>query len=267
MARAISVLGMHRSGTSTVTALMGVLGVQLGPGDQLGPPSFDNPKGFFEYNPFVHVNETLLQRAKASWHQLPDPMPDWASAQFEDLYPSVLNCVRDHFPGAAIWAFKDPRCCVTLPLWRRALPDLKEAVLVIRNPIEVADSLASRNGIPFEKSISLWLKYVSASLRNSQGMRRHVVFYTDFLDQLEEEVGHLRSFLELPELTTAQWQAAKDFVVKDLRHHHRSREELDRRPDIPQEVGHLFRGLRAYANLSRKGGVQPEALDHLLDPA
>ena len=46
--RAIIVLGMHRSGTSALAGVLGLLGARL-PARQL-PANFANPKGYFEPN-------------------------------------------------------------------------------------------------------------------------------------------------------------------------------------------------------------------------
>ena len=54
----VVVLGMHRSGTSAITRGLEVLGVNLG--DNLYPAAIDNPKGFWEDNDFLGINEELL---------------------------------------------------------------------------------------------------------------------------------------------------------------------------------------------------------------
>lgn len=42
----VCVIGMHRSGTSLVTRILNLLGVDLGPAEQLmAPYAVDNPKG------------------------------------------------------------------------------------------------------------------------------------------------------------------------------------------------------------------------------
>ena len=57
----VPVLGMHRSGTSMLTHMLSLLGVELG--EPLQPPSFDNPKGFWENRFFQALNIKILQLA------------------------------------------------------------------------------------------------------------------------------------------------------------------------------------------------------------
>ena len=56
-------LGMHRSGTSVATRLMNLLGIDLGAEEHLLGPRPDNPKGFWEYEPIVDLNEEILATA------------------------------------------------------------------------------------------------------------------------------------------------------------------------------------------------------------
>src|SRR5262245_57953734 len=56
----ICVLGMHRSGTSVAARLMNLLGIDLGVEEHLLGPQPDNPKGFWEYQPILALNEELL---------------------------------------------------------------------------------------------------------------------------------------------------------------------------------------------------------------
>ena len=63
---------MHRSGTSTLTRALPVLGVDIG---QLHLARLDNPRGFFEHPQFVEINERLLQALGGDWKShTPFPM-------------------------------------------------------------------------------------------------------------------------------------------------------------------------------------------------
>lgn len=264
MGRAIAILGMHRSGTSAVSGLLNTLGVYLGSGDLLGGAGSDNPKGFFEFNPFLEINETLLQRVNSSWNNLPSPMPDWAGdPAFADLREEAARRARQYFTDVPLWAFKDPRTCVTLPFWRAAVPAISDALLVLRHPLEVADSLASRNAMPREQSMALWFTHVVASIRGSAGLRRHILFYEDLLEDLAGEVGRLIAFTGLSFPDGARWQAVKDLVTQDLRHHRRTKMEIEGRSDLPEQAIKLFRDVREYVDLARKGDAGAASLDRL----
>ena len=56
----LCILGMHRSGTSMVSYILHLCGLDLGPPDQLMPPTEANPLGYWEHTGFVEVNDALL---------------------------------------------------------------------------------------------------------------------------------------------------------------------------------------------------------------
>ena len=62
------VLGMHRSGTSTITRSLKILGVELG--DNLMPPLENNPKGFWEDLDINYFNIKVLRFLEKDWHHL-----------------------------------------------------------------------------------------------------------------------------------------------------------------------------------------------------
>ncbi|MEX0585828.1 MAG: hypothetical protein WD176_04250, partial [Pirellulales bacterium] len=76
--RIICVLGMHRSGTSLVTRLLNLLGVDLGVSAALRPADRFNPTGYWEHQAFIDINDELLRRLGGSWRQIPRLLsPGW----------------------------------------------------------------------------------------------------------------------------------------------------------------------------------------------
>src|SRR5436305_8801658 len=67
---AILVLGMHRSGTSALTWLLGQLGAAL-PNDAIAATG-DNARGYWESQALVKADDQLLRVARSSWF---DPRP------------------------------------------------------------------------------------------------------------------------------------------------------------------------------------------------
>ena len=67
---AILVLGMHRSGTSALTWLLGRLGAAL-PSDAIAA-SGDNARGYWESQALVKADDQLLRVLRSSWF---DPRP------------------------------------------------------------------------------------------------------------------------------------------------------------------------------------------------
>ncbi len=75
----IAIVGMHRSGTSMLTRMLHLAGLELGPVDKLMGPAFDNPDGFWENLEFVHINELLLHHFGGSWSSPPAWPVGWTT--------------------------------------------------------------------------------------------------------------------------------------------------------------------------------------------
>jgi len=67
----VCVLGMHRSGTSLITALLQSLGAHLGPPEHMMKPQPDNPRGFYEHQLLNDIDEEILARLGGSWSEPP----------------------------------------------------------------------------------------------------------------------------------------------------------------------------------------------------
>ena len=162
--RIVCVLGMHRSGTSLLTRLLNLLGVDLGPEEHLMAPNEYNSKGYWEHQPLTDLNDELLLRLGGSWHEPPIFFPGWESAPtLSDLRQRARALIREDFAAAELWGWKDPRMCLTLPFWQRLLPAM-EYVICFRNPVDVARPLHHRDGCSFEKGVHLWLMHVKSAL-------------------------------------------------------------------------------------------------------
>src|SRR5262245_51591182 len=99
--RIVCVLGMHRTGTSVVARLMNLLGIDLGAEEHLLGPQPDNPKGFWEYQPILDLNEEILGRLGGNWHEPPPLPPGWeTAAEFADLRQRARDLVARTFASA-----------------------------------------------------------------------------------------------------------------------------------------------------------------------
>lgn len=60
-------LGMHRSGTSALTRCLNLLGLSVGPEDDLIPASEENVKGFWENVELKKLNDNILEAFDGEW--------------------------------------------------------------------------------------------------------------------------------------------------------------------------------------------------------
>lgn len=148
--RVLLILGMHRSGTSATARVANLLGAELG--SDLVPPGQDNPEGFWEHAEVVAINEDLLRGLGRTWYDMRN-MPDgWReAAPATSALQRIRNLIRRDFGGCGLCAVKDPRLCLTAPLWIDAFEAAGFEVaclVVVRDPWEVAESLHRRNDWP-----------------------------------------------------------------------------------------------------------------------
>jgi len=162
MSGRIVVLGMHRSGTSCVGELLAAMGAYFGPAEMGTGGNVENPHGLFERRDLRRLCHFFLQQARAEWWATsrfsPDRLPAETGAQVAGMLTPMLADLDAHGP----WFIKEPRLCILLPMLRAQLGPVV-AVCVWRDPLEVAQSLHTRDAMPIDFGIALWERYVRAS--------------------------------------------------------------------------------------------------------
>ena len=178
--KGVVVLGMHRSGTSALTRVVHLLGAAVpAPGDLL--TDYDNPDGHWESRALVAMNDRVLDLFGRSWDFPPRLPAGWErSARAEALLPELGTAFAASFPQTP-WIWKDPRTCLTFPLWRRALGDDLCVLLVCRGASAVARSIHRRDRIPRLYAAGLWLRYLDGALRGATGLPTVCVHFEEFL--------------------------------------------------------------------------------------
>ena len=183
MPTAIIVLGMHRSGTSATTGLLGMLGVELG--TRLMPPGPDNPKGFWENLDAVQINERLLADLDRRWDD-PRKMPEgWLQSAPAEAARHAIGALLDaEFSRAKLWAVKDPRLSRCVDVWTELLVERgirPVFLLVARHPEEVAASLQHRSSELPAVARLLWLRHVIDAEQATRGHARCLITYESLL--------------------------------------------------------------------------------------
>jgi hypothetical protein len=129
----VIVLGSHRCGTSAVAGVLHHLGVEMG-GTGSHPP--ENPKGQFEDNFFVALNDLMF-----NWKEL-----EWSGVDYGAIADGPLQVlIRKREAEHTLWGVKDPRLCFTA---RYYLPRMQDPriILVTRDINAATASLQKRNG-------------------------------------------------------------------------------------------------------------------------
>jgi len=185
----VLVVGMHRSGTSVATEVLNRLGLST----CTDPVEADqwNPRGYWESMSLLSQNEHLLRRLGSTWSRPPTDVD--LAALGDELPGSAARFATVH--PASGWVWKDPRNCILLPFWRRALSQRLAVVLMLRHPIEIAASLARRNQLSTEWSLALWERYVRAALVGAQALPVLVCWYERLLEDPVRWTGDVVTFL------------------------------------------------------------------------
>ena len=195
------VLGMHRSGTSALAGALEAMGLSVGPDDDVMPADDGNPEGYYELWSIVRANDDLLAHFGGRWDSPPDLPTDWTD---DGVTKDFVHTMRAHlvelFDGGRYF-LKDPRMSLLLPAWRQVTEDQDCAIVIVRDPVEVAASLHRRNGLPVLTGLALWAAYNRAMFRDLRGARVHVCTYADLVerpvDVLSDVAASLRAWGEV----------------------------------------------------------------------
>jgi len=263
---AVVVLGMARSGTSAITRLLALLGVELGPEQALLAPAGENARGFFEHRPIMQINKELLERMGGSWSQPPRPAAGWErDAGLDDLRERARELLAADFAGAPLWGFKDPRTSLTLPFWEELLGGEARYVICHRRPLDSARSLEQRDGIRLDEGVALWTRYMASALAHTAGRRRIVVGYEELFTGRDALVGELAIFLGVGERGADPRLRAEvqEWIEDDLRHHTGTLRELVEHPAVSAEAQALH--LLLEGAIAGRGDAGASGLDGALD--
>ncbi|MEO6741117.1 MAG: sulfotransferase [Chthoniobacteraceae bacterium] len=195
------IVGMHRSGTSVVAALLEGMGLSVG--KSVMSPAPDNPLGFYENAAVVDFHDRLLEEQNSTWH---DPRPfgkrlrSVGAEQMAAWRKEIARILAGEFAPGRHHLLKDPRLCRLLPLWEPFIADSGfPIVMVLRHPASVAASLSARNGFSADKALMLWLANNLEMERESRAFQRELVTYSDLLRNPTSVCRRLQQRLELPD--------------------------------------------------------------------
>jgi GT2 family glycosyltransferase len=265
MKNCLVVLGMHRSGTSAFTGILDLLGVNLG--TKLLETQADNPKGFFENKYVVEANDCILETLETTWDDTFPLPPNWIE-RFQDsqLLLDIRAFLRSEIKEDQLSALKDPRLCRLLALW---LPLFEtegvspHIALVIRNPLEIAESLETRNQFSSGKSLLLWMQHMMDAERYTRDLPRGFVKFEALLADPQSCVEKLFDSVGLahPGFSPDSSDELTAFLDRNLRHHKVTETELDAR--CPKIVANYYRLLCKISEQDQPSSTDIAALNDI----
>jgi hypothetical protein len=246
----VAVVGMHRSGTSMVSALLHHAGFYLGPEDELMPATPDNQDGYWENLRFFELNEEILGALGGGWDEPPAPLVvnDPALAAMRVKAETLSADFEPHRP----WAWKDPRTTLLLPFWLELFPGLR-VVGCVRNPLEVALSLHRRNFFSYEHGLSLWLDY---NQRLLEAVPPEQLLLTHYEAYFAYPAAELRRVLAHCGVETPDWKVEQACAaVRRGLHHNRFGVADLLAAEVSAEVSELYARLCRESSWSENGAV------------
>ena len=241
------VLGMHRSGTSAVTRVLSIAGAKL-PASLMGPGR-GNEVGHWESDALATYNDDLLAQLGSRWG-------DWRSLEIarlslsrrRDIQGEIADLLAAEFGDASLFVVKDPRICRFAPLFIDAIDGAgiePRMVHMVRNPLEVAESLERRDNMNRGDAALQWLRHVLDSEASTRSRSRVIVTYASLLKDWRTTLERITETLKVT------WPYAIDdvagqvgqFLDRDRRHHAHTVEDVLLDPTLRGWIGEAYAAL------------------------
>ena len=220
-----------------VARLLQKCGLYLGPQEELGFDVF-NGEPHWENVRFVALNEKILNRLGGSWDNPPALPAGWErKPEVESLAVPAMRLIAMLSRDNPVWGWKDPRNSLTVPFWRRLIPELT-VVICVRNPLETSRSLHVRGDSIAIGPFQLWLAYYRALIAVLPPQRRVITHYESYFKNPAAELLRVANAIDL-KVSSARINDACAGVADSLRHHRANSEELSR-TSVPAEVRNLY---------------------------
>ncbi len=224
-----------------VANLLHLCGVSLGPDEKLVGATDSNLTGHFEHTGFHEINEALLKHFGGSWHNPPYLKPGWQRDPALVPIAYKAQALVDSFADYACWGWKEPRTTVLLPFWQRFIPNLR-FIICLRNPLDVARSVAKRDGLSIATGVYLWNLYTRRAIRDTHGYPRIFIFYEDYFRQPSVELNRVIEFCGLKH--SHNNSGVQEAISQRLRHETSKAKELLDDESTPTPYKLLYFGLR-----------------------
>jgi glycosyltransferase involved in cell wall biosynthesis len=210
---------MHRSGTSALAGLLSQMGA-IAPKNLL-PPTTENPKGYWESKPIMQLNDDILKELGSKWS-------DWRSIDFGSFPAEIIESITDRtrliltkeFPELDNAMIKDPRFCKLLPVLQEVLYDKKVnllPVIIVRNPLEVSQSLASRGDMGVYEGALLWLRHMLDAERSTRHLQRVFISFEELMAETNTVINKVLNFQESLGLKLLKKNTDEHFINVKLR--------------------------------------------------
>jgi len=213
----LMVLGAFRSGTSSLCAVLTKLGVYFGEERALYGANEHNPGGHYELMDLQIFDNNVFDSFGMKYYSGGALPENWSELPVSNVIVNTLRAILNkHFAGRKLYAWKDPSASGLVPIYKAALQAERIEArypICVRHPHSVVASMRKRSGTPAKFSpgnapedhshidfrmMGVWLYYTLASLRDTNGDRRQIFCYENFISKPEEYVDRVIGLLDAP---------------------------------------------------------------------
>lgn len=240
----LTILGMHRSGTSSLAGSLEQAGLYLGGRDVAGRGQW-NAKGNRESKVLMRLHEDVLNANSGAWDRPPAHIV-WSTEHKRRRDQFIRSRATQRY-----WGFKDPRSILLIEGWLEAIPEMG-MVATIRDPVAVAQSLKRRAGKrragnnTLDVWLRLWLEYNERLLELQQAHGFPVIDFDLPADGYQQRLGQL-----IEQLGLRATPSGEHFFESSLR----SSERVD--VELPAAVADVYARLTAVAAAQASDVVNP----------
>ena len=170
MNKQLIILGMHRSGTSSVAQWIQACGLNIG--EKLLKEDFSNKKGHFEDIDFLNLHKEILIENGYD----PSGLEEDIQLNFSEYYCKKMEfLVLFKNSRREQWGWKDPRTCLMINQYVELLPNALYLVLY-RNYQEVVSSLLRRDIMRNERKMlrKKWWRRLKYSLQKQRVFQNYI---------------------------------------------------------------------------------------------
>jgi hypothetical protein len=196
------ITGMHRSGTSIVARLLYEAGGDFGDPNTFYRPDKWNPDGYYEQPEFHAINMPIINGPfwKLSYFHLASTKTLTKRAA---KFGGAIRATSEKYHGKIV---KEVRFCLTLPGWLEQGAHFDRALICLREPFEVAQSVDKRFRVGYNRSLGLWRTHIERLLEHLGDVPKWFIAYHNLLnpETRRRETAAALEFMQLDH-STQRW--------------------------------------------------------------
>lgn len=204
----VIIAGMHRSGTSLVARLLERGAMYVG-----GSWVDENHESIH----FSRANRAMVGEGAYMLHDYGWTAPKTdefiqARRGYAERAAARVSVFFAERVGETVWGWKDPRNCLTLPVWLSIYPNAR-VLHVVRDGRSVCLSLADRDGLHPAFGLALWAHYVTRAERALEAVAEPGKLTVRFEDLMAAPGATLRRLFEFAQIEPP---ASVDSIASDV---------------------------------------------------